>query len=457
MTREFKVLIVGAGMSGLMLGHLLERANIQYEIYERAEELKPLGSAMGFGANILALFEQIGIFEDFKKVSKAVYGTYFVDDDHNETAHIGGRFLADKFGYAYRIFTRPDLIKILRSRVPDHKVHMGKKLTSIEQDLEKVTLTFADGTTATGDIAVGADGGYSATRQHLYKWLDDKDVLPAADKGPMTFGFYNLLGTTKPMDPAKYPILQEEEGKIIMMHRSKSRHAIQTFTIPGNRFAWNVTYHVSPSFGADNAVTESNDWGTDATDAMIEEVREFSAPFGGKMKDYIDATPRENISRVKLEEKMFRTWYGGRVVLIGDSCHKMVPSAGQGAVNAMQDSVALANNLYDLPDRPTLEDLRIAFSSYYEERYPNALIAYQTSQSQSMLISGQTLPHRLLRWAVINLIPQYFQERAIDKVNRYRPQANFIPMIPDRGIFPVLPRKPSKRYQEEIAASAEAI
>ncbi|KAG0241699.1 hypothetical protein BGW41_005574 [Actinomortierella wolfii] len=376
MTREFKVLIVGAGMSGLMLGHLLERANIQYEIYERAEELKPLGSAMGFGANILALFEQIGIFEDFKKVSKAVYGT---------------------FGYAYRIFSRPDLIKILRSRVPDHKVHMGKKLTLIEQDLEKVTLTFADGTTATGDIAVGADGGYSATRQHLYKWLDDKDVLPAADKGPMTFGFYNLL------------------------------------------------------------VTESNDWGTDATDAMIEEVREFSAPFGGKMKDYIDATPRENISRVKLEEKMFRTWYGGRVVLIGDSCHKMVPSAGQGAVNAMQDSVALANNLYDLPDRPTMEDLRIAFSSYYEERYPNALIAYQTSQSQSMLISGQTLPHRLLRWAVINLIPQYFQERAIDKVNRYRPQANFIPMIPDRGIFPVLPRKPSKRYQEEIAASAEAI
>ncbi|KAG0268739.1 hypothetical protein DFQ27_005819 [Actinomortierella ambigua] len=457
MPREFKVLVVGAGMAGLMLGHLLERANIQFEIYERAEELRPLGSAMGFGANILALFEQIGIYEDFKKVSKEVFGTAFVDDNHRQTAEIGGRFLAEKFGYAYRIFSRPDLMKVLLSRVPAHKIHMGKKLVDLVQDDEKVTLTFADGTTATGDLVVGADGGYSTTREHLYKWLEEKGTLPAIDREPMTFGFYNLLGTTNPMDPAKYPVLAEEEGKIIILHRSNSRHAIQTFAVPGNRFAWNVTCHIASNFGYDSKVSSTTDWGTEATDAMIEEVREFNAPFGGKMKDFIDATPRESISRVKLEEKMFRSWYGGRVILVGDACHKMVPSAGQGAVNAFQDAAVLVNNLYDIPDRPTGADLEAAFASHYEERYPNAVIAFEISQQQSVLIQGQTLFHRIMRWIVSHTIPQYLQERTIDRVNSYRPQVSFLPMVPDKGVFGVQPRKVSKRYQEELSAGAQAL
>ncbi|KAF9970963.1 hypothetical protein BGZ73_006177 [Actinomortierella ambigua] len=451
MARESKVLVVGAGMAGLMLGHLLERANIQYEIYERAEELRPLGSAMGFGANILPLFEQIGIFEDFKKVSKEVFGTEFVNDNHQVTAQIGGRFLAEKFGYAYRIFTRPDLMKVLLSRVPTHKIHLGMKLVDLQQDDKSVTLTFADGTTATGDLVVGADGGYSTTREYLYKWLEEKGTLPAIDKEDMMFSFYNLLGTTSPMDPAKYPVLTEEDGKIVIMHRAESRHAIQTFAIPGNRFAWNVTYHV------DSKATSTADWGTSATDAMIEEVREFNAPFGGQLKDFIDATPRESISRVKLEEKMFHSWYGGRVVLVGDACHKMVPSAGQGAVNAFQDAVVLVNNLYDLPDRPTGAELEAAFASYYEERYPNAVIAFETSHQQAKLIQGQTIFDRIIRWMVSHTIPRYLQERSIDRVNSYRPQASFLPMVPDKGVFSVKPRKVSTRYEAELGGGAQSL
>ncbi|KAF9578420.1 hypothetical protein BGW38_005778 [Lunasporangiospora selenospora] len=57
---------------------------------------------------------------------------------------------------------------------------------------------------------------------------------------------------------------------------------------------------------------------------MCDQVKDFPIPCGRNltMKDLIDATPRAKISKVMLEEKLFETWYSGRVVLIGDACHK---------------------------------------------------------------------------------------------------------------------------------------
>lgn len=75
----------------------------------------------------------------------------------------------------------------------------------------------------------------------------------------------------------------------------------------------------------DPTVLRTKEWGDDSTDVMIEGVRTFPIPagregLGGKktMGDLIDKTPRDNISKVFLEEKLFETWSYGRVVLVGD-------------------------------------------------------------------------------------------------------------------------------------------
>src|SRR5689334_22040743 len=62
----------------------------------------------------------------------------------------------------------------------------------------------------------------------------------------------------------------------------------------------------------------NSEWGPETSEPMIKEVRDFLIPFGGTLGDLIDATPRDNISRVFLEDKMFETWHHGRTVLIGD-------------------------------------------------------------------------------------------------------------------------------------------
>ncbi|KAF9967484.1 hypothetical protein BGZ65_013033, partial [Modicella reniformis] len=98
--------------------------------------------------------------------------------------------------------------------------------------------------------------------------------------------------------------------------------------------------------------------------------------------DLIDASEPETISRVFLESKLYETWYHGRTVLIGDAAHKMPPSAGQGAVNAMEDAVVLANCLYEISDGQqaiTPEKITQAFKNYRDQRYSHA--KYQVENS----------------------------------------------------------------------------
>ncbi|KAF9536077.1 hypothetical protein EC957_000490 [Mortierella hygrophila] len=72
------VMIVGAGVAGLLLAILLDKAGIPYQIYERANNVKPLGSVMSLNAGILPALEQLGLYEDVLKLSLPMTGTFNV-------------------------------------------------------------------------------------------------------------------------------------------------------------------------------------------------------------------------------------------------------------------------------------------------------------------------------------------------------------------------------------------
>lgn len=74
---------------------------------------------------------------------------------------------------------------------------------------------------------------------------------------------------------------------------------------------------------AEDELLRNSEWGPESNDAMVKEVREFLSPIGGTMGDLIEQTPKDTISRVFLEDKIFETWHHGRTVLIGDACHKV--------------------------------------------------------------------------------------------------------------------------------------
>ncbi|KAF9101330.1 hypothetical protein BGX29_005777 [Mortierella sp. GBA35] len=441
-----RVLIAGAGLAGLLLGILLEKAEIPYDIYERTAEIKPLGAVMALYPNILPAFEQLGMLDELLAFSKPVRsGTFYTD----KLKFVGSSTAvsSDIIGYDCILFARPELHTLLLKRIPPHKLHMSKKVLSFQQNHEGVMLRFSDNTTTHGDILVGADGAHSSVRQHLYKTLDKQGLLPKTDTKSMNKGYISLVGVTDALDPDKFPDLKLLDSKSnFIVGDGKTPYTWVTFTVPGNKICWNVVVQLGLDEIADDQF-RSSDWIPQQNQKMLDSIRHFKIPHG-TLGDLFDATPTERVSKVYFEDMFFETWTHGRTILIGDAAHKLLPSTGAGAVNAMQDAVILANCLYDI--KPTsFENIKLALNEYKDQRYDLVKAQYAHSHFNAKVQFGHTLSERILRYVIFNWMPSYMFGKQAIKAAAYRPQANFLPQAPKRGTTFVLPQKPSRRVQEE--------
>lgn len=117
--------------------------------------------------------------------------------------------LSPRTGYETIMFPRPALHNLLLSRVPPHKILLGKKVMSLLQNKEGVMIRCSDNTSYHGDILIGADGAYSGVRQSLYKAAIRNNDLPLCDKDGLNTGHICMVGTTNPFDPAKYPVVND--------------------------------------------------------------------------------------------------------------------------------------------------------------------------------------------------------------------------------------------------------
>lgn len=119
---------------------------------------------------------------------------------------------------------------------------MSKKIATFDRDQNGVTLTFGDCTSVLGDILVGADGAHSAARKHLYKSLEQDDILPETDAKAMSVSYVSLIGTTDALDPAKYPSVLEEECENVFIVGDKytpctvSQHPVSLVSLTCNLY-----------------------------------------------------------------------------------------------------------------------------------------------------------------------------------------------------------------------------
>ncbi|GJJ71516.1 hypothetical protein EMPS_03866 [Entomortierella parvispora] len=441
-----KVLISGAGLAGLLLGNILEKAGIPYVILERAKEIKPLGAVMALSPSIQPVFEQLGIFEELMKVSYPVLGIQFLNEDMSKIGEfdsVGHDAIA---GYDTILFTRSELYDILYSRIPSDKIHLCKRVLNFTQSERGVMVRCQDGSTFSGDVLVAADGAHSAVRHHLYSMLDSEDKLPAADKRQMTKGYACLVGTTCSLDPEKYPGIEKPSSSAAIVIADKSPYTWCTYSVPGNKICWNVVMQLNTADVKDE-LERNSEWSANMNDKMLQEVKDYMTPFG-TVGQLIEETPKEVISKVFFEDLLYRTWHHGRTVLIGDAAHKLLPSTGQGAVNALQDAVILGNCLYEV--QPTShQNIQKCFQSFRKQRYDHVKASYEASRNAAKLQYGHTFSERLLRQIIFGYLPNWVQRRQVQKDSAYRPQISFLPLTPQRGSAPVLPQIPSERYARE--------
>lgn len=462
-----RVIIVGAGLGGLMLAILLDKMGVPYHIFERASKVKPLGALMSVNGNILALFDQLGMLEDIMNVSLVSLNSSLYTEKLEKITEIDVRTHYEYTGYKFLMFPRPDLYAVLLNKIPPERISFGKRVLLTKRQSSGVQIVCSDNTCYEGDIIVGADGAYSAVRHNMFREMREQQeqevhyfggssiVIPPSDTKDFAIPYLCMVGTTKSMDPHKYPVLRHPNTQLHHVIGESTPYSWTVITVPRNRFCWSVTMQVKDQAEAKEQRFMNSEWGPEANEKLIEIVRDFPVTFGGTLGEIIDSTPKNGISKVMLEEKLFETWYHGGIVLIGDACHKMLPTSGQGAMNAMQDAVILANCIYDLEDlRP--ESLTAAFQDYKEQRYSHAKKQVFNSRLNAKLSSGQTRTERIVRHVVLNLLPRSIQNKQFSKDAAYRPQCTFLPRVPDKGTIPSLPQKPSRRYQAEIRAAAGA-
>ncbi|KAI1311579.1 hypothetical protein EDD11_003354 [Mortierella claussenii] len=434
------VLIIGAGLGGLILATLFERSNIPYQIIERATQPRPLGSALTLGANILPVFDQLGLLRQLEEIALpcSAVDVYKADMKKFGSLKLMGR---RGTGYENLIFERPRLYDLLLKQIPTSKLHLGKKVTSTEEidstvnsiPTKRVMVHCADNSTFEGDILVGADGAYSTVRSQLLTKLDEQGLAPKEDLEDMLVGDICMVGVANVAEEevdAKFPQLRDGFSHFSSVIGENKQCWIMV-SVPNNRICWSLITQLTEEEAKEQKFKNS-EWSPESNDAMIKEFAAKACPWGtGTMGDIVARTPRDLISKVFLEEKLFKTWYSGRTVLIGD---------GQGAVNAMQDAVVLANCIYHM-ESSSSESITAAFEEYYRQRFDHASQKFQTSKAWSMIMFGQKWTERLLRQVMLNYTPDWVFNYMHAKAFEHRPQISWLPLVEKRGTLPVLPQE----------------
>ncbi|KAF9120512.1 hypothetical protein BGW39_011312 [Mortierella sp. 14UC] len=458
------VMIIGAGLGGLLLGVLLHRAGISFYIYEKSTSINPIGSAIPIGGQILPLFAQLGLDKEFFAISKPMTELRVYNDRRELNYTLDFLELEQRTGYKDHMVARPALYDLLVRQIPPERLHLGKRLVTKLEANDGIIIRMSDGTTYKGDILVGADGAYSTVRHRLMDRLKNENRLCPGDREALPFRTVVLAGQTQTLDPEEFPQIKEAlcDFSIVCDRRPCT---ISITTTPHNTITWMVVRHFTKSASKDaesqrlkNA--ENSGWGPFAIQSMCDETRGFSIPGGNRpmtLGDLMDRTPTELISRVLLEEKVFETWYNGRTVLLGD-----------GAVCAMKDAVALANLIYTLPITPSsipssAKLITNIFEAYKAERYPASLEELQFSQALSRNGGDRSLSETMAWFVVRQIVPTrlWRQVFALNRRTHVRPLVAYlpipVPLVLERTTTTESGRSARERKKAAAAAVVEPV
>jgi salicylate hydroxylase len=318
-TAPWKIAIIGAGIGGLTLALALRQLGIEAQLYEQAAELREIGAAVALSANATRFYDRIGLKEEFAELSFPISTLIFRD---GRDGRVIGRHTARPdyeavFGAPFWGIHRAHLQVILSGAVGMERIHLRKRLIDIADDGKEAVLTFADGETAPADLVIGADGARSLVRRWM---LGYDDALYSGCSG-----FRGIV------PPDRLELLPD-------------RDAIQFWIGPGGHLL-----HYPIGNGDHNfLLVERNpspwpvrDWVMDA--APGEQLRHFQN-WHAAVAEMISAVPTSQRWGLFHRPPLGR-WTRGRVTLLGDAAHALVPHHGQGANQSIEDAVVLAARL----------------------------------------------------------------------------------------------------------------
>jgi salicylate hydroxylase/6-hydroxynicotinate 3-monooxygenase len=356
-----KIAIVGAGMGGMAAAATLRQAGIDVQVYEQAHQFGRIGAGIQMLPNSMKVLRGIGVEPMLRERAFAPYSHLNRVGDTGEIK----RELPmpeDLYGAPFLCMHRGDLHEALASVIPNEIIHLNKKLVGLEQNGGPVTLSFADGSTATADAVIGADGVHSLVR----------DIIVGPDK-PIHRGriAYRAVFRANRMP--------QEISSSRTKWWGEDRHIVIYYTRKDRSEVYLVT-----------SVPEPGDWITQeswSAKGDVHELRAAYADFHEEVRMVLDACPECHKWAI-LEREPLPAWSQGRVVLIGDACHPMTPYMAQGAATSIEDAAVLARCLKDV----SISGVETAFRRFEAHRKPRTSKIQAISSANTWMSGGNDDP-----------------------------------------------------------------
>ncbi len=370
-----RALVVGAGIGGLAAARVLREVGFDVRILEREARLEPQGAGISLWPNATRVLQRLGVASRIPESGRI--------DREAGLRRWDGRLLAltdpaeieQRYGAPILLLHRATLLQALLSDGIEELVELDSEVVRVAGDGDRAEAELAGGEILRADLLIGADGVRSCVRETLLGdgppnhsgLLAYRAVIPRP-KGAYWQGEYWGAGRV-------FGLVPLDEGRLYWFA-----------TAPGS--------------------TE----GTEEPDP-IPGLLERHSGWAPEITEAIEATPPESVLRHDLtDRKPTRHWTDGRLGLLGDAAHPMLPFLGQGACQTLEDAEALGLALRKGSDIPS------ALRDYERRRWRRAARVTVLSRRMGRLAHLAPALLRALRDRAMTMTPEPIRLRQLDRV-----------------------------------------
>ena len=319
--------VVGGGIGGLSAALSLLQAGFDVQVYEQAPMLGEVGAGLQVSPNAARVLHRLGLADELARtgVPPLAWHQRRWDDGRTLLRTPLAESLQAAFGFPQYQIHRADLLAALADALPANRVHLDHQLTDLADRGDHVQATFANGAHAEIEVLVGADGIHSVVRKVLF--------------GPQKPHFTGCVAYRGLVPADRLADLELEVTAQLWM--GPGRHFIHYF-VRDRRLLCFV------------AIVEQDTWTRESwTDRG--HLADAQAAFAGWHPQVraILAAADDSFLTALFDRPPLERWSAGRVTLLGDACHPMLPFMAQGAAQAIEDGATLTACLTQAgPDVP---------------------------------------------------------------------------------------------------------
>ncbi len=347
-----RVAIIGGGIGGLVAARALSLGGIEVAVYEAAPELGEIGAGVALGPNAMKVFRALDLEDDVR----AIAGRWDWAVTHNgKTGRVISRTSrqqqASLFGSAGATAHRADLLDVLSGSVPGAIVTLGARCKSVEPDGEVAVARFEDGSEVEADVVVGADGIHSAVRASLFG--------PDAPRFTGKICYRSVV----PVDAVAGPPPDTDNSQWLGPHGT-----IVLYPVRRDELINVVCHYDDEGYRHESWVSRC-------------EQSEVLARYSGWHESLLRIFSAGDVwyKWALYDRDPIAQWTRGRVTVLGDAAHPMLPYLGQGACQAIEDGVVLAAAL-----AARAEDPVAALALYERSRRPRASQVVMASRERGV-------------------------------------------------------------------------